>query len=235
MARGACAGSPACGTTQTPRGVLFLREKDRLTGTKVYEPPKDHDEFYKLLGLCISRWSYTEEVLFSICQYILQTREDFAAIIYYRTPTLDSRLSLTDELLRAFLPKSEKKNGGHPHKLLTEWLKIRNKIRDLLPLRNSLAHHQVRQVYRSTYVDGGIDLGNGEFTFVRVASPLEIGASRSELVRGKEPIGPLSQSDIAAHYPKIEAARDELMKFQHRILHWRQQERLQQGHAKSPD
>jgi hypothetical protein len=66
-----------------------------------------------------------------------------AAIIYYRTPTIDARLQLADELVRTVLPKRGKNDGGHDHQDVKIWNELRKEINSLLPIRNRIAHHPV--------------------------------------------------------------------------------------------
>jgi hypothetical protein len=72
--------------------------------------------FLMYVGYCITTWADVEEKLFKIFWRATNCPKKQAAIIYYRTPTLDARLSLTDELVKHALPKPEKKSGGHPHR-----------------------------------------------------------------------------------------------------------------------
>ena len=61
------------------------------------------DEFNKAIGQCITQWALVEEELFQICWRVLQCALEHAAIIYYRTPNLDARLSLASELVESDL------------------------------------------------------------------------------------------------------------------------------------
>lgn len=71
--------------------------------------------------------------------------------MFFRTPTFATRLQLTDELLRAVLPKRAKKDGGHDHPAVKEWSGIHARIDDLLATRNALAH-QPRTSYANIVV-----------------------------------------------------------------------------------
>jgi hypothetical protein len=52
------------------------------------------DEFYKLFGQCIKKWADVEGTLFELCVRCLKTsRRQAAAIVYYKSPTIDSRLT----------------------------------------------------------------------------------------------------------------------------------------------
>ena len=64
---------------------------------------------HKWVGYCITPWADVEEHLFEICGKALACAKERAAIIYYKTPTVDARLSLTDELARSVLPKPKRK------------------------------------------------------------------------------------------------------------------------------
>ena len=58
------------------------------------------------------------------------------AIIYYKTPGLEARFSLTDEIVRSVLPK--KRPGGHDHPSVKVWdnaIKVRH---DLLSMRRRI-------------------------------------------------------------------------------------------------
>jgi hypothetical protein len=99
------------------------------------------DEFMRFLGMCITEWAQIEEELFEICHAILRTRKEHTAIIYYRTPTLDSRLELAEELVTTMFPKPE--SGAHPSPERRIWKDIYDEVKNLLPKRNQLAHSPV--------------------------------------------------------------------------------------------
>ncbi len=101
------------------------------------------DEFLLMVGNCITEWAAVEEQLFEICRLCLGCPRDRAAIVYYRTPSIDARLSLADELVKAVLPKRTRKNGGRDHPDLRHWRELEKKFRALLPTRNRIAHHPV--------------------------------------------------------------------------------------------
>jgi hypothetical protein len=105
------------------------------------------NEFYALLGRCISGWSYVDQALFNIMQSCLAPHYEQSAIIYFRTPGLEIRLNLTDELVRSLLPGREKKPGEHDPPSVKEWSAICKSIKALLPERRQLAHHSVNLDY----------------------------------------------------------------------------------------
>jgi hypothetical protein len=100
-------------------------------------------EFYELVGLCITAWAAVEEKLFDICEHILRTERRYVSVIFYRTPTITTRLELTEELLLLALPQRKRRSGGHDHPSMREWKQIKKEIGRLLPERNALAHDPV--------------------------------------------------------------------------------------------
>jgi hypothetical protein len=98
---------------------------------------------YLMIGRCISEWANIEETLFDIFCLILSIETELAAIIFYKTPTLDSRRTLMTELIEARFPTSP---GKPPHRLLKEWRGISGEVETLVPYRNLMAHHPIDQV-----------------------------------------------------------------------------------------
>jgi hypothetical protein len=95
------------------------------------------DEFHMMIGYCIAEWARVEDELFRVCHAVLRCPKEQAAIVYYRSPQLRTRLELTDELVRAVLPKH--KSGNQPHDDLKFWTDdVLKKINDLLPIRNRI-------------------------------------------------------------------------------------------------
>ena len=62
-----------------------------------------YQEFYTVVGRCIAEWGNVEDWLFKLCRECLGPYEQ-SAIVYYRTPGVDVRLKLVDELVRSILP-----------------------------------------------------------------------------------------------------------------------------------
>jgi hypothetical protein len=56
-------------------------------------PPED--KFYMEIGLTITRWADLEEALFELCKLALGAPEAQAAVVFYRTPSLEGRIRLT--------------------------------------------------------------------------------------------------------------------------------------------
>jgi hypothetical protein len=167
------------------------------------------DDLFLWIGKCITAWARVEEHLFEICVTALGTTKQKTAIIYYRTPTLDARLKLTDELIRTTLPKRERKDGGHDHPDLTNWDNIRKEIGDTLPIRNRLAHHPVA----NRTIDGATG------AVAELFSWHEIYESDSEQLRGhREKPKPLLAPDLGNHRLAIEQLITKLELFRKHVL-----------------
>ena len=176
------------------------------------------DEFFTWLGKCITAWAQVEEHLFEICVHSLRATKHRVAIVYYRTPTLDSRLQLTNELVRTVLPARDPPSGGHDHPDTKKWDDLRGQIIGLLPVRNRMAHHPV------TYKDLGLPVlglstpGPG-FALPVIGSWYESYVSEAEKLRGKhEDIKPLTAPDLSQHRVSVEIVIKQLDLFRARVL-----------------
>jgi hypothetical protein len=115
----------------------------RLPPKPLNNPSPDpiHDEFFKWVGICIKEWAKIENELFELCKIVLDTDPKRVAIVFYRTPSTEGRILLTDNLLETLWPK---KPGEHDSPELIEWISMRQEIQKLLPVRNLLAHAPIR-------------------------------------------------------------------------------------------
>jgi hypothetical protein len=171
------------------------------------------DEFFTWVGKCITSWAQVEEHLFEICVTTLGAERHRVAIIYYRTPTLDARISLTDELARTVLPRRDPPDGGHGHPDTIMWGDVRRPIVGLLPVRNRLAHHPV------THKELGPALSLQGWAMPIISSWYESYVSEAEQLRGKhENIRPLTAPDLSRHRAEVEALIQHLNLFRARVL-----------------
>ena len=173
-------------------------------------------QFFYYVGQCITSWAKVEEHLFEICTSCLGANRKQVAIIYYRTPTIDSRLQLVDELIRTILPQRESRDGAHDHPDVVVWDKLRKEIGAEFPTRNHIAHHPVSErnlakELNITHPGAAQDL----FDF----SWYEIYVSEAERLRGRhENAKPLSVPDLANHRVTIEALTTKLEIFRSSVL-----------------
>jgi hypothetical protein len=166
------------------------------------------DEFLSQVGACITHWADIEEELFEICLACLGCTRERAAIVYYRTPTIDSRLNLVDELVETVLPKPERPSGGHHHPHLMRWRGIRVDFRRAIGVRNRIAHQPIEP--RRQMVTGA---SYQETWF-------EISSAANEQYRKKSvtPLPPLRLKDLQTHYRTVMSLRQALRSFRAEVL-----------------
>jgi hypothetical protein len=171
------------------------------------EDPMPEAEFYQWVGRYIKEWARAEETLFTICHRILGCELKRAAIVYFRTPTIDARLSLADELVLAVLPQRKKKDGGHDHRDVERWKEVVKGIRNLLPIRNILAHARVGRPHSSaSFARDDDQPGDVETTWFEVATNWQ------EQLRGRPGIFVIDR-DLPGHLDDIKSALSELDAF----------------------
>jgi hypothetical protein len=172
-------------------------------------------QFYRWVGICIKEWAKIENSLFEICNFLLKTHRRYVAVVYYRTPTIDARLTLTEELVRMILPQRKRKDGGHDHPDVTTWRNIVTNLRDLLPVRNLMAHAPVSvQHHSEPFVTA-----DGVEALMEKSTWLQIATSWHESLRGKPP-NCIQDLELPYHFKKISAAGFDLEKFR-LLLHRR--------------
>jgi hypothetical protein len=182
---------------------------------------KSGDDFHMMLGYCIAQWATVDEELFLIFRHCLGPYEQ-SAIIYFRTPGLNVRLNLTDEIVLSVLPEKERISGGHDHPSVTAWKAAIADFPALLAVRRRIAHHPVAPRHM---VLGGALLGEMGLNNAMLGSTgtreswFEIYESRHEKMRGKSGgRSPLTFEDLQDHLTRVHALGDGLHAFLHEVL-----------------
>ena len=78
------------------------------------------EEFHLMIGECVAGWAHVDDELFRIFHHCVGPLVQ-CSIIYYRTPGLDVRFALVDEIVGSVLPKRERRSGGHDHPSVKAW------------------------------------------------------------------------------------------------------------------
>jgi hypothetical protein len=141
------------------------------------ESGHESDHFHMWVGHCITAWADLEDGLFEILWHVLSCPQERAAIVYYKTPSLDARLTLVDELVRFVLPQT--KSGDQPHADLRNWSAIKSDIAKGLGIRRRIAHQPVRSRKVTVALSSDDTLGKIELSYY------EIYVSEMEALRGK--------------------------------------------------
>jgi hypothetical protein len=170
------------------------------------------DEFVLMIGNCITQWASVEDELFEVCLACLGCIRERAAIVYYRTPTIDTRLTLADELVRTVLPRRKPRSGAHDPPDLKAWTTIQKDFRDRLRIRGRLAHQPVGQRMRLSAFGVVIGIPFSESWF-------EVYVSQNEQLRERSAeLQPLKIEDLRTHLADVIRVRDALHRFRHERL-----------------
>lgn len=175
-------------------------------------PQKAADYFYMMVGHCITEWAKVDDELFRIFSDCVGPYEQ-SAIIYYRTPGLNVRLELTDEIVKSVLPRPPRKSGGHAHPSVTAWKDTVEGFRGLLGTRRRIAHQPIVVKHGATW-PLNLDLSY----MLAPPSWFEINVSQHEQVRSDEIPAALNVDDLEAHLTAVATLRDRLQHFFSNVL-----------------
>jgi hypothetical protein len=173
-------------------------------------------EFHMYVGFCITAWAKVEEHLFDTLQSMLNASRKNAALVYYKTPSLNARISLIDELVRAALPPP--RSGKQHHHDLIRWKAINKKLTDLLKIRRQIAHQPIRVTYRMrsdnpAYANAppGTPI---PFEHVKLIPSFQIFMSVDEQLRGKhDDAKPLKTDALSIHATQVTLLANEVHDF----------------------
>jgi hypothetical protein len=168
------------------------------------------DEFHMMVGYCVAEWAGVDDELFRIFRECVGPHEQ-SAIIYYRTPGLDVRFGLTDEIVRSVLPKRPKKSGSHDHPSVRAWVAAKGDYPNLLGMRRRIAHHPI--MIRQEPFRVGMAAGESP------PSWFEIYVSQHEGLRKKSSNLPaLRIDDLKTHLIAVNQLKGRLHRFFYDVL-----------------
>jgi len=175
------------------------------------------NEFHMWMGYCIANWAKVEALLFQVFWAALRSPLPIAAVVYHRSPSVTSRLALTDELVKKNLPEPArlKSQGGHDHDSVIEWTAIYREINDLLAVRTRIAHQPV-SVRDERYA---IEEDSGGFSELLGTAWAELHMSDAESLRKNTAVKePLRLGDLKVHRAATELIRLRLFSFLQKTL-----------------
>lgn len=156
-------------------------------------PESETEKFYAAMGRAISAWAKAEEQLYLIADLILKTSAQLTSIVFYRTPTIDSRLTLVDDLIRTVYPPP--KNGEKELPGYKVWKALQSDMKEALSVRNQLAHHPV---------GGAVDIYLSSDGIAFSGSKPAIYMSEAELARNpKKQYKVLGTAEIQQHFEAV--------------------------------
>lgn len=176
----------------------------------------DRGHFHRWVGFCITVWAQVDEELFNIFSQCIAPRTQ-CAIIYYRTPGLEVRLGLVDEIVKSLLPKPSRKSGGHLPQITKEWNAIKTDIKNHLGVRRRIAHQpvQIDTEWIQSSTLGHATLNETEFNSPGILAEIySIQANVNERIREKESDSqPITLDHLFNHVEKVSALIPRLYKF----------------------
>jgi hypothetical protein len=166
----------------------------------------ERDEHLLEVGRAITQWASVEAQLFGIVLSVLKCTARQAAIVFYRTPTLEQRLQLTNDLLATVFPQPADNPGTHPHPGFTVWSSLQKELRAEMPVRNRLAHQPVEL---------SADVWKHDTTGEITIGPLLFGTgiSSAEALKKGRSDAALRVDDIKAHAARISGFPERLLAF----------------------
>jgi hypothetical protein len=167
-----------------------------------------------MIGNCITQWAHVQDEIFEICLQCLGCSRENAAIVYYRTPTMDARMNLADELVTVALPKPPRKSGGRDYPDLKAWTDIGTQFNALKTPRNQMAHHPV------WFRVAGLFRGDPAHTPpINEPSWFEVYVGQNERLRGRSAKSkPLRLNDLRIHLTKLNQLIASLQQFRIQML-----------------
>jgi len=175
---------------------------------KLHPTPEEYEEaenaFLRAVGLCITQWAFVDRMLFRLFRQGIGAPTHRAAIVYYDQHSINSHFRQVDALLKGLFEADE-------HKELREfWKELRQKITDLLPTRNVIAHQPVRRLGTSDGEKAVYIYGIHMEPYQRyLGKPLKG-------MKGKDA---LVTEDLLAHVEAVEQLTFELVSFSKKVIH----------------
>jgi hypothetical protein len=199
--------------------TLHKHERGSVTDKPTKMPGEEGREFFEILGRCIAAWASVDDELFRIFRECVGPHEQ-SAIIFYRTPGLDARLNLADEIVKSAFPRPDQSNA-HPPLGVKAWNALVSKFKDLLHVRRRLAHHPVGQGWPSengTALVGSSEIG-GSMLNEPLYSRLEVDVGEHERARrSSASLKPLTITDLNQHLSSVRALANALNDFLRDVL-----------------
>jgi hypothetical protein len=98
---------------------------------------KEHrDEFYRMIGHCVTRWAFVDRTLFSLCHICLGTTPEQTALVFYKFSSINDHKLLAGNLIKITAKPDRDINK--------QWADISSVFEKLIPFRNFIVHNPVR-------------------------------------------------------------------------------------------
>ena len=174
---------------------------------KLHPNPEEYVEaetaFLRAVGLCITQWAFVDRMLFRLFKQGIGAPTHRAAIIYYDQHSINSRFRQVDALLKDLFEDDRQDD------LRELWNGLRQKITNLLPTRNVIAHQPVRRV-------GTSDGKKAIYVYGIHMEPYQRFLKKQ--LRGMKGKDALSTDDLILHAETVEELTVELVSFSKMVI-----------------
>ena len=100
---------------------------------------KQRVQFSNSVRVCVTQWAFVDRQLFRLFRFGIGASTHRAAILYYDQNTIGRRAGQINNLLRSAFEGLGNENW------LKAWESLHQRLRDLLPIRNVIAHQPVQR------------------------------------------------------------------------------------------
>lgn len=186
-------------------------KEDQQTGAipviiKLHPQPEEYVEaetaFLRSVGLCVTQWAFVDRQLFRLFRFGIGAPTHRAAILYYDQNTIGRRVGQINNLLKGAFEGPDNENW------LKNWEGVHQRLRDLLPIRNVIAHQPVQRL-------GTSDGTKAIYVYAIYLEPYARYLKRSRNVhRDKES---LNTDDLIQHSNDVNALESDLREFANKI------------------
>jgi hypothetical protein len=175
---------------------------------KLDPDPEEYEEvetaFLRAVGMCITQWAFVDRMLFRLFKQGVGAPTHRAAIVYYDQHSINSHFRQVDALLKGLLEADDHAN------LRELWKELREKITDLLPTRNVIAHQPMRRL-------GAHDGQKAVYIYGIHMEPYQRFLKKQP--RGMKGKDALVIEDLLAHAQAVEELTLHLVSFSKMVVH----------------
>ena len=174
---------------------------------KLHPQPEEYVEaetaFLRAVGLCVTQWAFVDRQLFRLFRFGIGALTHRAAILYYDQNTIGRRAGQINNLLKSAF------EGPDNESWLKKWESLHQRLRDLLPIRNAIAHQPVQRM-------GTSDGTKAIYVYAIYLEPYARHLKENRNVyRDKES---LNTDDLIQHSNDVNALESDLCEFANKIV-----------------
>ena len=189
---------------------MIMAEQDQDEGFT-----KEYTHFFALVGYAITRWAHIDRELFEFFRVALGASAEKAANIFYGYNSISHRLEVADSMMRLSLRRKL---------LIIRWEKIFKETKEILPVRNDLAHNIPTQV-----IELAVSKDALSFPIPEPKYSWESRTKSTKLLRKKERKARVKAEEIIAHTTALNKLLDDMRELKQLLP-----KRLGSSHAKPP-